>query len=962
MGKLNLSRRAFVKIGLASAAAATVAGAASPVHALAEGGGSSSEDGEVKRIRTCCRGCGKMECGVWVTVQNGRAIKVEGDQSAFASEGNCCTKSQASLQAAYHPDRLYHPMKRTNPRDAEDPGWVRISWDEAYELMAKGFQELIDKYGGECLTTFCGTSRNWCMQSAGGILYQLFGSPNGHSAYQICKGPRHAATAWQSGYAYSWMAQEDRPLVYVQWGGAQEMSNYDSSCRSTVNVAMAANDYLIVDPRKTNLGKESKHWLPLRPGTDAAMGLAWTNVIIENELYDDLYVRRWTDAPFLYCADIEGSGWMTMAPQSAVPYMLKTRLLKESDIKEGGSVHRFMVWDELAGTDDAHPLRDNDPTGHLTYFDTETMLWEGEEFVMPEFSESSQKNLVPGVAQGRIAASSDFSHCAQEMWPAIYGGPYEITLKDGSVHQCSTVWEEYAAHCADYAPEKAEQITGVPAAEIEEAAKIYATRIDPTTGYGNGGINYSLAVEHSANAIQNCRTFDAIAGICGNFDTPAGQRGGTIGTYPQQFAMMSEAAPFKQDPTKALGIEDIPTLVHCYWGDAQHIIKGMNGEGAYRIRGGYGQSGDFLNTPNSKACFEGMKQFDFYAQCDLWEHPGVQLADVVVPAQHWMELDSTRISQGSGGAEGAHCRCIEPPADTRFDVDISIGLYKAMGVPWALGDDPWPDATYNLNQYAQLGYGMTWDEYKDYFQKNGWTDCKEKYPVWGTYRRYEAGMMRTDGKPGFPTNTGKQEIWCTLIESYFPDNRWTLPTFTEPPEGPVANPELAKEYPYIMTTGRRIPVYFHSEHRQLPWCRELWPTPRVEINPEDAAELGIEQGDWVWIETKRGKIRQTADIYFGIEKGVINCEHQWWMPEFKGLGKGFDLVNVNALGSLDYQCPLCGAANARAYNVKVYKATPENSPNGNPVPCDTDGTPIITSSDDPRLKEWLPDYIVREEA
>ena len=106
---------------------------------------------------------------------------------------------------------------------------------------------------------------------------------------------------------------------------------------------------------------------------------------------------------------------------------------------------------------------------------------------------------------------------------------------------------------------------------------------------------------------------------------------------------------------------------------------------------------------------------------------------------------------------------------------------------------------------------------------------------WGTYRRYETGHCRSDGKPGLQTPTLKQEIWSTIIETYHPDGRYNLPTYSEPPESPVAQPERAQEYPYIMTTGRRIPVYFHSEHRQLPWCRELWPVPRVEINPEGCA-------------------------------------------------------------------------------------------------------------------------------
>lgn len=199
-----------------------------------------------------------------------------------------------------------------------------------------------------------------------------------------------------------------------------------------------------------------------------------------------------------------------------------------------------------------------------------------------------------------------------------------------------------------------------------------------------------------------------------------------------------------------------------------------------------------------------------------------------------------------------------------------------------------------------------------------------------------------------------------MLETFMPGRGFELPDYNEPPHSPIADPDLCQEFPYIMTTGRRVPVYFHNEHRQLPWCREQWPVPRVEINPEDALELGIEQGDWVWIESKWGKIRQCADLYYGINKGVVNCEHQWWLPEFSGATKGFDLVNVNCLTDKNAQCPIGGATNVRAYPVKLCKATPENSPYGNPVPCDVDGTEMITSPDDPRLKEWLPTYEGRE--
>lgn len=133
MGVLTLSRRRFLEAS-AVAGGAAVLSAATASSALAESNVESGGSNDVKRVRSCCRACGKMECGVWVTVQNGRAIRVEGDESAFQSMGNCCNKSQSSIQAAYHPDRLYHPMKRTNPKDNDDPGWVRISWEEAFSM------------------------------------------------------------------------------------------------------------------------------------------------------------------------------------------------------------------------------------------------------------------------------------------------------------------------------------------------------------------------------------------------------------------------------------------------------------------------------------------------------------------------------------------------------------------------------------------------------------------------------------------------------------------------------------------------------------------------------------------------------------------------------------------------------------------------------------------------------------
>ena len=82
-----------------------------------------------------------------------------------------------------------------------------------------------------------------------------------------------------------------------------------------------------------------------------------------------------------------------------------------------------------------------------------------------------------------------------------------------------------------------------------------------------------------------------------------------------------------------------------------------------------------------------------------------------------------------------------------------------------------------------------------------------------------------------------------MLESWLPGEGEEFPKFVEAPHGPVADPDLfTDDNSFLMTTGRRQGTYFHSEHRQLPWCRELWPVPRLEMNPVDAERLGLEQG------------------------------------------------------------------------------------------------------------------------
>ena len=244
MKALNLSRRSFVKLAAVTAATASVTAATSSGAALAESRVAEGGTSGVKRIRTGCRGCGKYECGVFVTVKDGRAVKIEGDTSYVGSMGNCCCKSQSSIQACYHPDRLKYPLKRTNPK-GEDPGWQRITWDEALDTCVAKMGELKDKYGGASMAFMGGTSRIYAMSGMSAMAY-LYDSPNIVSPVQVCKGPRNYVTGATVGPDLYFVENVwGNRKCFVQWGSGIEVSNYDDAGRVAVDDAHRAKPTLM---------------------------------------------------------------------------------------------------------------------------------------------------------------------------------------------------------------------------------------------------------------------------------------------------------------------------------------------------------------------------------------------------------------------------------------------------------------------------------------------------------------------------------------------------------------------------------------------------------------------------------------------------------------------------------------------------------------------------------------------
>jgi thiosulfate reductase/polysulfide reductase chain A len=238
----------------------------------------------------------------------------------------------------------------------------------------------------------------------------------------------------------------------------------------------------------------------------------------------------------------------------------------------------------------------------------------------------------------------------------------------------------------------------------------------------------------------------------------------------------------------------------------------------------------------------------------------------------------------------------------RNDYEIFRGLGVRLGQ-----EEYWPWKTLDeVCDYRLEPLGMTLREFMD--KQNG-----IHFPP-NEYKKYEK-------MGGFGTPTGKIELYSTILEKMGYD---PLPDYYEPKESPISNPGVAKDYPLMLITGGRFRPYFHSEHRQIESMRERRPQPHVQIHPETAKRIDIANGDWVWIETLRGRVRQRCVYFNGIHPQVVHAEHGWWFPELPGEEPWLAGVwesNVNVVTDDDpHRCNLrSGGWPLRTALCKVYR-------------------------------------------
>jgi anaerobic selenocysteine-containing dehydrogenase len=237
-------------------------------------------------------------------------------------------------------------MRRTKPKGDPDPGWERISWDEALDTVAENMNAIRAKYGPEAIAVArsgpagspMGELGLWVTRFA-----NVLGTPNNIATTHICQWHRDCASSYTYGNIgrmhSAGRAEFERSACMLIWG-----SNIHATRHSLLQFIKRGLDngakLIVVDPRKTEIAAMADLWLQVRPGTDGLLALSIIREMIEEDIFDYPFVRDWTTAPFLIRGD---TGEFLMA----------------SELGEGGNHSSYVMIDASSG--DPRPFSPGSP-------------------------------------------------------------------------------------------------------------------------------------------------------------------------------------------------------------------------------------------------------------------------------------------------------------------------------------------------------------------------------------------------------------------------------------------------------------------------------------------------------------------------------------------------------------------------------------------------------------------------
>jgi cysteine desulfurase NifS len=452
-------------------------------------------------------------------------------------------------------------------------------------------------------------------------------------------------------------------------------------------------------------------------------------------------------------------------------------------------------------------------------------------------------------------------------------------------------FEDFKTYAQQFRPEVVEEITGVKPNILKELA------YDLVQKQGVAPVMYT-GLEYTNSGVQNIRATFVLWAMAGQMDVPGGRN---FSMTQNLFKVCRDGLLANPDMNKALGRDRFPVYSQ-YRGESHAISlpESVLESKPYKIRSLIIHGGSISTSwPQTNIWKKTLNELEFLVCIDRTLTADCAYADIVLPATTMYEIDSYMTY---GSMFKLREKIIEPVGESRNDFFIMAELARRLGY-----GELYPQNEEELLNYVLTGTGFTADEVR----KNG-GDVANK-SIMMQYKKWEKGLLRKDGKPGFDTPSGKFEIKSSILEEHGYDG---LPIFQEPLEGPSQSAELSKKYPLIFNSGSRVDTDFRSQHHGVKGLSKERPEPTVMMNTEDAKQRGIVNGDKVLIASPRGKVSMRALVTNDIVKGAVDANMGGGGP----LGsKAWQKANVNTLTDLQNYDPISGFPVYKALLCEIQK-------------------------------------------
>lgn len=440
-------------------------------------------------------------------------------------------------------------------------------------------------------------------------------------------------------------------------------------------------------------------------------------------------------------------------------------------------------------------------------------------------------------------------------------------------------FEEFSKYAQHFTPKVVEHITGISSEKIIELARKLSSANGATKLMYTG-------MEYSASGVQGIRASIVLWALAGQLDVP----GGLCFRMHQNIFKINSKNHVKNPGSinKRIGNEKFP--VYIKYRDEAHAIalpKSVLDGDPYYIKSLIILGGSITTSwPDPELWKKTLSSLDFLVCVDRQFTADCVYADIVLPAATYYEIVSYVVH---GSLFKIREKMIPPIGESRSDILIMAELAKRLGYGHL-----YPQNEEEILRNALIGSGYTLEQVR----KAGGMINKSTSIM--QYKKWEKGLLRKDGKPGFNTPSSKFEIKSTILAEYGYN---PLPVYIEPPESPISRPDLAKKFPLVFNSGSRNRTSIHTQHHGIKGLNRNHLEPTVHLNTNDAAKRNIKNGEMVQIRTPRGVIKMLAIVSDDIIQGAVDVNHACGSP----IGpKAWKNKNINYLTDIEQHDPISG--------------------------------------------------------